>query len=124
MTTQYVDFLGVEIFNFIINHLLIDVANELKVDEKKFYAILYEGFKIQVSKPNQVIKAFKVFVYLEWKISNFNYQFKDEFFFFKWGGGVVSDVGDNIQFNICNSLILVFYVIYIILGLGYLFPYF
>ena len=125
MTTQYVDFLGVEIFNFIINHLLIDVANELKVDEKKFYAILYEGFKIQVSKPNQVIKAFKVFVYLEWKISNFNYQFKDEFFFFKWGGGgVVSDVGDNLQFNICNSLILVFYVIYIILGLGYLFPYF
>ena len=42
MTAQYVDFLGVEIFNFIINHLLIDVANELKVDEKKFYAILYE----------------------------------------------------------------------------------
>ena len=38
---------------------------------------------IQVSKPNQVIKAFKVFVYLEWKISNFNYQFKDKFFFFK-----------------------------------------
>ena len=42
---------------------------------------------IQVSKPNQVIKAFKVFVYLEWKISNFNYQFKDEFFFFQIGGG-------------------------------------
>ena len=27
MTTQYVDFLGVENFNFIINPLLIDVAN-------------------------------------------------------------------------------------------------
>ena len=79
MTAQYVDFLGVEIFNFIINHLLIDVANELKVDEKKFYAILYEGFKIQVSKPNQVIKAFKVFVYLEWKISNFKDELEDEF---------------------------------------------
>ena len=45
MTTQYVDFLGVENFNFIINLLLIDVANKLKVDEKKFYATLYEGFK-------------------------------------------------------------------------------
>ena len=38
MTIQYVDFLGVENFNFIINHVLIDVANKLKVDEKKFYA--------------------------------------------------------------------------------------
>ena len=44
MTTQYVDFLGVENFNFIINLLLIDVANKLKVDEKKFYATLYEEF--------------------------------------------------------------------------------
>ena len=43
MTTQHVDFLGVENFNFIINPLLIDVANKLKVDEKRFY----EGFKFQ-----------------------------------------------------------------------------
>ena len=42
MTIQYVDFLGVENFNFFINPLLIDVANKLKVDEKKFYATLYE----------------------------------------------------------------------------------
>ena len=39
MTTPYVDFHGVENFNFIINPLLIDVANKLKVDEKKFYTI-------------------------------------------------------------------------------------
>ena len=39
MTTQYVDFLRVENVNFIINPLLIDVANKLKVDEKKFYTI-------------------------------------------------------------------------------------
>ena len=45
MTAQYVDFLGVEIFNFITNPLLIDVANKLKVDEKKFYSTFYEGFK-------------------------------------------------------------------------------
>ena len=45
MTTQYVDFLGVENFKFIINPLLIDVAIKLKVDEKKFYASLYEGLK-------------------------------------------------------------------------------
>ena len=47
MTIQYVDFLGVENFNFIINPLLIDVANKLKIDEKKFYATLYKGFKFQ-----------------------------------------------------------------------------
>ena len=46
MTTQYVDFLRVENFNFIINPLLIDVANKLKVDEKKFYATLHEEFKL------------------------------------------------------------------------------
>ena len=33
-------------------------------------------------------------------------------------------VGQNLKFIICNSLILLFYVIYIILGLGYLFPYY
>ena len=27
--------------------MLIDVANKLKVDEKKFYATLFEGFKFQ-----------------------------------------------------------------------------
>ena len=47
ITIQYVDFLGVESFNFIINPMLIDVANKLKVDEKKFYATFCEGFKFQ-----------------------------------------------------------------------------
>ena len=47
MTTQYVNFFGEENFNFIISPLLIDVANELKVDENKFYATLYEEFKFQ-----------------------------------------------------------------------------
>ena len=47
MTTPYVDFHGVENFNFIINPLLIDVANKLKVDDNKFHATLYEEFKFQ-----------------------------------------------------------------------------
>ena len=47
ITIQYVDFLGLENFNFIINPVLIDVANKLKVDEKKFYTTFYEGFKFQ-----------------------------------------------------------------------------
>ena len=45
MTIQYVDFLEVENFNFIINPMLIDVENKLKVHEEKFYATFYKGFE-------------------------------------------------------------------------------
>ena len=77
MTIQYVDFLRVENFNFIINPVLIDVANKLKVDEKKFYGTLYEGFKFQ----NQIklLKHSKYFFYLERKISDFKDELKDKF---------------------------------------------
>ena len=34
---------------------------------------------IKVSEPNQVIKAFEVFVYLEQKISDFKDELDDEF---------------------------------------------
>ena len=34
---------------------------------------------IQVSESDQVIKTFKVFVYLEWKISDFKNELEDEF---------------------------------------------
>ena len=47
MTTKSIDFLGVEHFDFIIYLLLIDVANELKENEKNFYATIFEGFKFQ-----------------------------------------------------------------------------
>ena len=76
MTTKYVYFLGVENFNF-INPMLIDVANKLKVDEKKFYATLYEGFKFQ--SRIKLVKHSQVFVYLEWKISDFKNELKDKF---------------------------------------------
>ena len=78
-TTQYVDFLGVENFNFIINPFLIDVVNKLKVDKKKFYATLYEGFKFQ-----SLIKLLKHSNYLfiwsgRFQISNFKDELEDEF---------------------------------------------
>ena len=92
MTILYVDFLGVENFNFIINPVLIDVANKLKVDEKKFYATFYEGFKFQ----NQ-IKLLKYSKYLfiwsgRFQISKMNSRtslFQVERF----------NVGHNILFN-------------------------
>ena len=101
MTIQYVDFLRVENFNFIINPVLIDVANKLKVDEKKFYATFNEGFKFQ----NQ-IKLLKHSKYLfiwsrRFQISKMNSMtslFQEE----------GSDVRHNLLFNYYNLLFLVF----------------
>ena len=101
MTIQYVDFLGVENFNFIINPVLIDVANELKVDEKNFYATFYERFKFQ-----NRIKLLKHSKYLfiwsgRFQISKMNSRtslFQEE----------GSDARHNLLFNYCNILFLVF----------------
>ena len=95
MTTQYIDFLGVENFNFTINPLLIDVANKLKIDEKKFYTTLYDRFKFQ-----NRIKLLKHSKYLfiwsgRFQISIMNSSmslFQVEGF----------DVGQNLLFNFCN----------------------
>jgi hypothetical protein len=35
-TTQSIDFLGVENFNFVFNLLLVNIANQLKGEQKKF----------------------------------------------------------------------------------------
>ena len=101
MITQYVDFLGVEIFIFIIRPLLIDAANKLKVDENKFYATLYEEFKFQ-----NWIKSLKHSNYLfiwsgRFQISTINSW--NSLFQVEW-----SNVGHNLIFKFCNYLILVF----------------
>ena len=46
MTIQYVDFLGVKNFNFIIDLFLIDVVNKLKVDERKINGVLQNLIKL------------------------------------------------------------------------------
>lgn len=46
-TTQYIDFLGVENFDFVFNSFLIEVVNKLKANEKKFYAIIPQGYEFQ-----------------------------------------------------------------------------
>ena len=101
MTIQYVDFLGIENFNFIINPVLIDVANKLKVDKKKFYATFYEGFKFQ-----NRIKLLKHSKYLfiwsgRFRISRMNSRTS----LFQVEG---SDVRQNILINFCNLLCMVF----------------
>ena len=110
MTTPYVDFHGVENFNFIINPLLIDVANKLKADEKKFYAKLYEEFKFQ-NRIKLLTHSKYLFIWSgRFQISTFNSRTS----LFQVEG---SDVGHGLIFNICNYLILVlFYILFVILG--------
>ena len=99
MTAQYVDFLGVENFNFIISPLLIDVAKKLKVDENRFYAILYEEFKFQ----NRIKSLKHLFIWSgRFLISTINSRmslFQVEGF----------DVGHSLIFKFCNYLTLVFF---------------
>ena len=101
MTTQYVDFLGVENFNFIIIPLLIDVANKLKVDEEKFYGTLYEEFKFQ----NQInLSKYSKYLFIwsgRFQILTINSRTS----LFQVEG---SDVGHGSIFNFCNNLILLF----------------
>ena len=40
LTSKYTDILGVETFGVVFNHLLIDFANQLKANEKKFFVSL------------------------------------------------------------------------------------
>ena len=98
-TTQYVNFLGVKNFNFIISPLLINVANKLKVDENKFYAKLYEEFKFQ----NRIKSLKHLFIWNgRFLISTINLRmslFQVEGF----------DVGHSLIFQFCNYLTLVFF---------------
>ena len=115
MTTQYVDFLRVENFNFLFNPLLIDVANKLKVDEKKFSATLYEEFMFQ-----NWIKLLKHSKYLFIWSERFQIQtINSRMSLFQVEG---SDVEHGLIFNYCNYLISIFLCNFVILGLGNLFP--
>jgi hypothetical protein len=44
--SKFINFLGVENFDFVYNPLLVNVANQLKVDEKKFYVMLSLEYKV------------------------------------------------------------------------------
>ena len=81
--------------------MLIDVANKLKVDEKKFYATLYEGFKFQ--NRIMLLKHSKyLFIWSRrFQIPKMNSRMS----LFQEKG---SDVRHNLLFNYCNLLFLVF----------------
>ena len=53
-TTQSIDFLGVEILNFVFKPLLVNIANQLKGEQKKFFVT-----QIVETNSKQVLKMVK-----------------------------------------------------------------
>ena len=93
--------------------MLIDVANKLKVDEKKFYATFYEGFKFQ-----NRIKLLKRSKYLfiwnkRFQISKMNSRMS-----------LIQVEGSDVRHNLLLIIFGIFMSKNVILGLGDLFPYF
>jgi hypothetical protein len=70
-TTQSIDFLGVENFNFVFKPLLVNIANQLKGEQKKFWVA-----QIVENNSKQVLKIFKYSKYLF--IWSGRFQFSEE----------------------------------------------
>ena len=112
-TSNFIDFIGVERFDVIIDSYLTNIVNCIKIKEKEF----------QIS---QLITC-----KLDWYIQNIcslrGQVFRSRILtqgqdFSKWRG---FDVGLNMKLNFCYLLILIFsYLIFIMLGFGLLFPWF
>ena len=67
-TTQSIDFLGVENLNFVFKPLLVNIANQLKGEQKKFFVT-----QIVETNSKQVLKMVKYSKYLF--IRNGRFQF-------------------------------------------------
>uniref|UniRef100_A0A2N9HQ31 Retrotransposon gag domain-containing protein n=1 Tax=Fagus sylvatica TaxID=28930 RepID=A0A2N9HQ31_FAGSY len=70
-TTQSIDFLGVENFNFVFKPLLVNIANQLKGEQKKFWVA-----QIVENNSKQVLKIVKYSKYLF--IWSGRFQFSEE----------------------------------------------
>ena len=70
-TTQSIDFLGVKNFNFVFKPLLVNIANQLKGEQKKFWVT-----QIVENNSKQVLKMVEYSKYLF--IWSGSFQFSEE----------------------------------------------
>ena len=79
-TPKFIDFIGVDRFysivSFFFGRYLQFHEDQEKINSSWF---VYSIDELQVWKENQWAQAFKVFVYLERKISDFKDELEDEF---------------------------------------------
>ena len=78
--TKLIDFIGVDRFYSVVSSYLVNLYNYMKTREKEIQVnFFYSIDELQVWKEDQGAQAFKVFVYLEWKISDFKDKLEDKF---------------------------------------------
>ena len=79
-TLKFIDFIGVDRFDSIVRSYLVNLHYYMKTKEKEIQVDLFIPLmSCKYGKKIKGIKAFRVFVYLEWKISNFKDELEDEF---------------------------------------------
>ena len=73
-------YIGVDRFDSMVSLYLVNLYNYLKTKEKEIQVdFFYSIDELQVWKEDQGAPAFKVFVYLEQKISYFRDELEDKF---------------------------------------------
>ena len=71
-TSNFIDFIGVERFDAIIDSYLINIVNCMKIKEKKFSNFLIDNLQVwKVEKKK--IEIYKIFVHFEDKFSDLEY---------------------------------------------------
>ena len=71
-TLKFIDFIGVDRFDLIVNSYLVNLYNYMKTKEKEIQVDFFIPLmSCKEWKVDQRAQAFEVFVYLKWKISDF-----------------------------------------------------
>ena len=71
-TSNFIDFIGVERFDAIIDSYLINIVNCMKIKEKKFSNFSIDNLQVwKVEKKK--IEIYKIFVHFEDKFSDLEY---------------------------------------------------
>ena len=74
--TNFIDFIGMERFDLIIDSYLVNIFNCMKI---KGQEVQVAQLMTQVWQGDKEVEVFKVFVLLAWKISNFKNELEDKF---------------------------------------------
>ena len=97
----FIDFVRVERFDLIIDSYLVNIVNHLKIKEQEVQVAQLMTFKFGKKTKKMKYSKYLFSWHGRFQISKMNSRMS----LFQVEG---SDVGQNLQFNFCNYLILVF----------------
>ena len=99
--TKFIDFIGVERFDLIIDSYLVNIVNCMKIKGQEVQVAQLMTFKFGKKTRKMKYSKYLFSWHGRFQISKMNSRTS----LFQVEG---SDVGHNLLFNYCNSLILVF----------------